>query len=189
MVNASSRLRRRLVLHVERAAASYQRRSAEIAAGRSGGTDAARARLRAGPREHLSDYAIAATSSPLRFRRLHAVDEWSLVPALRADVPDSGRFADRIPVAAGFTALGGARRLSASARAGPPRRSAAVAAAAGVSARRSSRRRPGAADTGEASRRSSSRSRRGSGTRRKASFGRRSVSSPVTADCTFSCRP
>ena len=95
-------LRRRLVLPVARAAAAGQRRSVRRAARRRARARAAAPRVHAGPRRGRRLRAAARSARRTRRPLAHR----AVVPARRAALSDSRRFADGLPAAARFAAVG-----------------------------------------------------------------------------------
>ena len=181
-----ARLRGRLVLPLEGAAAAGQRRPAREQPRRPRGAATAGQGLRAGagPGRRLRPAAAARATG-----RRAAVGQRALVPPPRAPVPAPRRLADGLPPAARLAPLGGPRghasRSSSSTRS-PPASPLPTARGAGAPA-------CGSADAG----RRAGRGRRGArrATARRArpsrppgSSARRSASSRATAGSTSSCR-
>jgi transglutaminase-like putative cysteine protease len=105
-----TRLRGHLVLPVARAPPAGQRGPVRIEAGRRDGAHPPAPRLHPGAGHRRGLRAAAAVQPAGRPRPgRSAVDHRPLVPARRAHVPDARRFADGLPPAARFLALGSAR--------------------------------------------------------------------------------
>src|SRR5258708_10153452 len=111
-----ARLRGHVLLPVARAQAAGERRSVRNEARRRTGTRAAAARVRCGAfqRDGLRDAARAL--GPYAAAGAE-VGQRPVVLPRRADVPDSGRFADGLPAAARIAAVGVVERLSVAAHA------------------------------------------------------------------------
>ena len=101
------RLRRRVALPLARAAAARQRRSARVQAREPDRAGTPRARLRERPRHRRRLRASAATRMDRRERRRQEdVANRPLARAPGAPLPDSGRLADGLSVAARLASLG-----------------------------------------------------------------------------------
>src|SRR5262249_18275892 len=135
---AHARARRRLVLHVARAALAHERRSARRQAFRSTRARSVGARLSSGPRRGGRLVASAFVRRALGF--------FAVVLARGALFPLARRFADGFSPSARFAALGGARRFGEGRRRRSLRPAGPAEAGVSVSARRGIEARVGAAE-------------------------------------------